>query len=144
MDRKSVVTPWCRGYHCCTTSFNKAWTQVRRKFKSCSRRVGDSRWWESLTMVPAGNKAKRLLSVNHTAKTIYHLHHYGFIEKSNGNNYLAFSSTVDNKKALEKYIKRWSKIKNPISKINNNSGKNEIDFMKSNLIQITMYLLIEW
>ena len=84
------------------------------------------------------------LNANHTAKTIYHLHHYGFIEKSNGNNYLAFSSTVDNKKALEKYIKRWSKIKNPVSKINNNSGKKEIDFMKSNLIQITMYLLIEW
>ena len=34
----------------------------------------DSRWWESLKMVPTGNKAKRLLSVNHTAKTIHH--HY--------------------------------------------------------------------
>ena len=27
-------------------------------------------------MVPAGNKAKRLLSVNHTTKTIHHHHHY--------------------------------------------------------------------
>ena len=27
-------------------------------------------------MVPAGDKAKRLSSVNHTRKTIYHLHHY--------------------------------------------------------------------
>ena len=26
-------------------------------------------------MVPAGNKAKRLSSVNHTTKTIYHHHH---------------------------------------------------------------------
>ena len=26
-------------------------------------------------MVPAGNKAKRLSSVNHTTKTIHHLHH---------------------------------------------------------------------
>ena len=59
------VTLWCRGrgyhycsgYHNCTTSFIKAWTQVLRRFKSCSRRVGDSRWWGSLTMVPAGNKA---------------------------------------------------------------------------------------
>ena len=34
--------------------------------------VGDLRWWGSLTMVPAGNKAKRLSSVNHTAKTIHH------------------------------------------------------------------------
>ena len=54
------------------TSFNKAWTQVLRMFKSCSRCVGDSRWWRSLTMVPAGNKAKRLSSVNHTTKTIHH------------------------------------------------------------------------
>ena len=41
---------WCSGYHYCTTSFNKAWTQVLRRFKSCSPRVGDSRWWGSLTM----------------------------------------------------------------------------------------------
>ena len=42
------------------------------KLLSCSRRVGNSRWWGSLTMVPAGNKAKRLSSVNHTTKTIHH------------------------------------------------------------------------
>ena len=36
-----------------------------------ARRVGDSRWRGSLTMVPAGNKAKRLSSVNHTTKTIH-------------------------------------------------------------------------
>ena len=45
-----------------------------RRFKSCSRRVGDSQWWGSLTMAPAGNKAKRLSSVNHAPKTIYHHH----------------------------------------------------------------------
>ena len=67
----------CSGYHYCTTStsFNKAWTQVLHRFKSCSRHVGDSRWWGSLTMVPAGNKAKRLSSVNHTTRTIHHHHH---------------------------------------------------------------------
>ena len=65
------LSTWCSGYHYCTTSFNKAWTQVLRRFKPCSRRVGDSRWWGSLTMVPAGNKAKRLSSVNHTTKTIH-------------------------------------------------------------------------
>ena len=27
-------------------------------------------------MVPAGNKAKRLWSVNHTTKTIHHHHHH--------------------------------------------------------------------
>ena len=63
---------WRRGYHYCTTSFYEALTQVLGRFKSCSRRVGDSRWWGSLTMVPAGNKAKRLSSVNHTTITIHH------------------------------------------------------------------------
>ena len=70
-----IVVPWCSGYCCCTASFSKAWTQVLRRFKSCSLRVEDSRWWGSLTMVPAGNKAKGLSSVNHTAKTIHHHHH---------------------------------------------------------------------
>ena len=50
------------------TLFIKAWIQVLPKFKSCSRRVGDLRWWRSLTNVPAGNKAKCLSSVNHSAK----------------------------------------------------------------------------
>ena len=45
------------GYQHCTTSFIKAWTQVLRRFKSCSRHAGDSRWWGSLTMVSAENKA---------------------------------------------------------------------------------------
>ena len=62
-------------YHYCKISFNKAWTQVLRSFKSCLRRVGDSRWWGSLTIVPDGNKARRLSSVNHNTKAIYHHHH---------------------------------------------------------------------
>ena len=36
-----IVAPWCSGYHYCTTSFNKAWTGVLCRFKSCSRRVRD-------------------------------------------------------------------------------------------------------
>ena len=40
----------------CTTIFNKAWTQVLRRFKSFSRRVRDLWWWGSLTMVQAGNR----------------------------------------------------------------------------------------
>ena len=39
---------------------------------ACSWRAGDSRWWGSLKMVPTGNMAKRLSSVNHTTKTIHH------------------------------------------------------------------------
>ena len=42
---------WCSGYHYCTTSFNKAWTQVLRRFKPCSQRFGHSRWWGSLPVV---------------------------------------------------------------------------------------------
>ena len=85
-------------YHYCTTSFNKVWAQVLRRFKSFSRRVGDSRWWECRTMAPAGNKAKRLSSVNHSTTTIHHHHHHqlhtsdvvimkikSFINKSKGN-----------------------------------------------------------
>ena len=74
--RSGYVAPWCSGYHYYTTSFNKAWTQVLRRFKPCSRRVRDSRWSGSLTTVPAGNKATHLLSVNHTTKTIHHHHHH--------------------------------------------------------------------
>ena len=49
--------------------------QVLGRFKSCSRRIRDSRWWGSLTVVLAGNKTKRLSSVSHTTKAI----HYQFI-----------------------------------------------------------------
>ena len=78
------MVPWCSGYHYCTTSINKAWTQVLRRFIPCSRRVGDSRWWGSLTVVPAVNKAKPLSSVNHTTKTIHHhhLHHRLNLDKA--------------------------------------------------------------
>ena len=69
---KGENMPWCSGYHYCAVSFNKAWTQVLCRFKSCLQRVGDLRWWGSLTVVPAGNKAKCLLSVNHCRKTIHH------------------------------------------------------------------------
>ena len=49
-------------------------TKPERRFKPCSRRVGVSRWWESLTMVPAGNKAKGVSSVNHTTKNNSSIH----------------------------------------------------------------------
>ena len=51
-------------------------TKPELRFKSCTRRVRDSRWWGSLAVVPAGNKVKRLLLVNHTRKRIHHHHHY--------------------------------------------------------------------
>ena len=69
--------PWCSSYHYCTTSFNNAWTQVLRRFKSCSRCVGDLQWWESLKVVPP-KKSLMHLSVNHSAKTIHHHRHHHF------------------------------------------------------------------
>ena len=70
-----VARWWCSDhYHHRTTSFNKARTQVLWRFKSCSLRVGDSQWWESLTVILAENKTEPLPSVNHTTKTIRHHH----------------------------------------------------------------------
>ena len=46
----------CCGYHYSTISFSQAWTQVLGRFR------------ESLKMVSAGDKAKNLLLVNHSAQ----------------------------------------------------------------------------
>ena len=68
------VAPWCCGYHFCTTSFNKIWTRIPRRFKSCSKRVGDLRWRKTRTMVRLEIRRKRFLSINYTAKIIHHHH----------------------------------------------------------------------
>ena len=75
---RKADTKYCSCYHYCTTSFNKAWTQVQCRFKSYLWRVRDSRWWESLTVVPTRNKAKRLSSVNQTTRTIHHHQSFQF------------------------------------------------------------------
>ena len=41
------VASWCSGYHYCTTSFNKAWTQVLRRFDP-ARGVSEIRGGEDL------------------------------------------------------------------------------------------------
>ena len=71
---RTIAATWCSGYHYCTTSFNWAWTQVLCRLKSSSQHVRDSRWWGSLKMVPAGNKAKCPLPVNHITKKFNHHH----------------------------------------------------------------------
>ena len=43
-------------------------------------------------MVPAGNKAKRLSSVNHTTKTIHHHHHHHHHHQL----WVKIKATVDN------------------------------------------------
>ena len=72
------TTLWHRGVVVITTAQLHS-TKPELRFCAGSnpaRRAGYSRWWGSLTMVRAGNKAKRLSSVDHTTKTIHHLHHH--------------------------------------------------------------------
>ena len=56
------------------TSFNKVWNKVLCRFKSCLRHVKYLEWWRSPIMVPVRNRAKHLLAVNYTTKTIHHHH----------------------------------------------------------------------
>ena len=49
------------------------------------------------------------LRTNHTS---------GYIEEKNGNKYLVFDLTDENKEALKKYLDIWDGIKNKIKVIN--------------------------
>ena len=53
-----------------------------------------------------------------------------YIEESNGNNYLNFTSTDKNKEVLEKYAELWDGIKNLIGRVNDKPGEYGRDFMK--------------
>ena len=43
---QTVKTSCCSGLHYFTTSFNRVWIEVLRRFKSCSWCVGGLSWWE--------------------------------------------------------------------------------------------------
>ena len=43
----------------------------------------------------------------------------GLIEEKNGNRYLVFDSTDENKEVLNKYKEFWDEVKNEIETINN-------------------------
>ena len=56
---------------------------------------------------------------------------YGYIEESNGNKYLSFASTDNNKEVLNRYIKLWDEIKYHIQTINASEfGEYDKDYMK--------------
>ena len=59
-------------------------------------------------MVPAGNKAKRLLLVNHTTKTIHHHHHHHHQESLTVRSDISFKLKH---KSPEKY---WKKLRETI------------------------------
>ena len=42
----------------------------------------------------------------------------GYVEENNGNKYLVFTSTDDNKNALAKFTKLWDEIKHLIETMN--------------------------
>ena len=54
-------------------------------------------------MVPAGNKAKRLSSVNHTTKTIHHHH-------KNYSSVLVVKTFEKHLRAISSFGKNWTKI----------------------------------
>ena len=58
----------------------------------------------------------------------------GHIEENNGNKYLVFDSTDENKEVLKKYTELWYVIKSEIETINGGKkGKYGKDFMKMEL-----------
>ena len=62
-------------------------------------------------------------------------HTNGYIEEKNGNKYLIFNSTDENKKVLKKYADVWNRIKNKIKTINDiRENDYEKDYTKINLI----------
>ena len=62
-------------------------------------------------------------------------HTNGYIEEKNGNKYLIFNSTDENKKVLKKYANVWNGIKNKIKTINDiRENDYEKDYTKINLI----------
>ena len=55
----------------------------------------------------------------------------GHIEENNGNKYLVFDSTDENKEVLKNHTELWDKIKNEIETINGGkNGECGKDFMK--------------
>ena len=73
------VVPSCSGYHYCTVSFNKAWTQALRMFACSANLLKACQSFAMVRifdMVPVGYKAKPLSSVSYTTRTFHHHHHH--------------------------------------------------------------------
>ena len=63
-----VVVPWC--------SDSTAGCYYSNPDRFPPRRVGKSRWWGFLMMVPNGNTTFDCSQVSHPIKTSYHHHHH--------------------------------------------------------------------
>ena len=54
----------------------------------------------------------------------------GYIEKKNGNKYLIFDSTDENKELLKKHNDVWNGIKSKIKELSSDEYDYEKDYMK--------------
>ena len=62
---------------------------------------------------------------------IFHIDHANvYIEEKNGNKYLIFDSTDENKELLKKYNDVWNGIKNKIEEVSSGECDYEKDYMK--------------
>ena len=82
----------------CNIARKKIATLPRRVIRFCAgsnpaRGVSEIHNGEDLTMVPVGNKAKRLSLVNDTTKTIHHHEVHGKVKLVKGQKKLTFSAT---------------------------------------------------
>ena len=75
------------------------------------------------------NSSKKIDSVNPSYFIIGEVD--GYIEEKNGNKYLIFAFTDENKEVLTKYTELWNRAKDLIEKINNKPGKYGKDLMKT-------------
>ena len=66
-------------------------------------------------------------------------HANGYIEEKNGNKYLIFDSTDENKQLLKKYNDAWNGVKNKIEELSSNECDYEKDYMKTILILLMAY-----
>ena len=67
-------------------------------------------------------------------------HASGYTQEKNGNTYLIFDSTDENKELLKKYTDVWNGIKNEIKLINGDKeNRYKKDYMKINLILMMTY-----
>ena len=57
-------------------------------------------------------------------------HANGYIEEKNGNKFLIFDSTDENKEPLKKYSDVWNGIKNKIEEVSSGECNYEKDYMK--------------
>ena len=77
------------------------------------------------------SQLKKLIIMKVFIVQIFHIDHANvYIEEKNGNKYLIFDSTDENKELLKKYNDVWNGIKNKIEEVSSGECDYEKDYMK--------------